>query len=414
MTAVAGEPPDPEEPQEPGKATPFGRPQPADTGAGGADQPDRSSLCDHTNCVLVQPVAGSLAEARPDLVEQWDCDGLGPTPWSVRPATDKKLHWIHLTTDGVAHRWTATGGSRTAGSGCGVCHPRRGASPGVNDLASRRPDLLDQWCTLHQARRPDEVTLGSNRLVCWACPTCGFHAVMRVSTKVAGNGCQRCAGQVALPGDPRTLAIFNPTLFSELDPASLPDGMDPLTLLSASNRVVGWTCRHCSATYPASPNARGNSVGCPHCTPQSSAIERDIRGALRNRMPGLEPGSTALPIEWDSGATHRPRRHRIRVDICHRPRRVVVEYDGYVYHRRDDIVLRDRTKTGLLLNHGWTVIRIRENQLPLLDLEHPRLRQVHHQWGSSIGQLVDQLVDLIHQLTGDAAPEPDPETGAES
>lgn len=358
--------------------------------------------CDHTSCLQGRHVEGSLAQQHPQLVSEWDCSTPGPSPWEVTPGTDKKMHWVHRTPDGTPHRWAATGRSRARlASGCGVCRPRKGATAGINDLATLRPDLATQWCTRHQTRRPNEVTLGSKRRICWACPTCGLHSWLRVDAKVRGNGCIRCAGQIALPGDPRTLAVAASAMYAELDHTRLPAGITARTLTVSSNRVVGWRCRHCEQPYAASPNARRNGVGCPACSKQSSAAERDLRTALAARMTGFSPGTVAIPIAWNSGAPVRPHRHTIRVDIHHARRHLLVEYDGLIHHRRPETTRRDLTKTELLLAAGYTVIRVRENDLPQLDLTHPRLHQVRHTWGSDIDVLADNLAALIRSTSHD-------------
>lgn len=377
------------------------------------DEPDPGDLsCEHTSCHTGPRMKGSLADAAPHLLTEWDCTRPGPSPWSVRPATDKKLHWIHRAADGTLHRWTATGGSRARlRSGCGVCHPRKGATPGLNDLATLRPDLAAQWCTTHQSRRADQVTLASKHSACWVCATCSEHTWLRVDAKVRGNRCIYCAGQRAVAGDPRTLAVANPRLFGELDHASLPAGVTPQTLMVSSNRVVSWVCRPCEESFAATPNARRAGVGCPACSKQSSAVERDLRAALIERVPGFSPGHVAIPIPWDSGATLRPRRNTIRVDIHHDRRRVVVEYDGLIHHRRPETTRRDLTKTELLLAAGYFVIRVRENELPDLDLTHPRLHQLGHTWGTDIGGLADTIAALIRASTRDPEDPEDPDVG---
>ncbi|MBE1604836.1 endonuclease domain-containing protein [Actinopolymorpha pittospori] len=56
-------------------------------------------------------------------------------------------------------------------------------------------------------------------------------------------------------------------------------------------------------------------------------------------------------------------------------RRLVVEYDGEYWHAPDAKRLVDERKTLDLLAAGYAVVRLRENNLPPLSLEHPRLVQ---------------------------------------
>jgi hypothetical protein len=88
-----------------------------------------------------------------------------------------------------------------------------------------------------------------------------------------------------------------------------------------------------------------------------------------------------------------------------------VEYDGLVHHRRPETTHRDLAKTGLLLAAGYTVIRVRENELPDLDLTHPRLHQVRHIWGTDIDVLADTIAALIRATTRDPEGPEDPDAG---
>ena len=65
---------------------------------------------------------------------------------------------------------------------------------GVNDLATKRPDLLDEWSEKN-TYSPSEVAYGSARPAFWNCKTCGQEWNTLVSTRALGkgSGCPRCA-----------------------------------------------------------------------------------------------------------------------------------------------------------------------------------------------------------------------------
>lgn len=66
---------------------------------------------------------------------------------------------------------------------------------------------------------------------------------------------------------------------------------------------------------------------------------------------------------------------------------IVVEYDGVYYHSFEESVRRDLTKTGILLDHGYKVVRFRETvrgkDLPFLDMDSENLLQIHVEFSDS-------------------------------
>lgn len=60
-----------------------------------------------------------------------------------------------------------------------------------------------------------------------------------------------------------------------------------------------------------------------------------------------------------------PARSSVQVDMVDRGRRLVVEYDGAHWHR--NAIASDAARTQALSASGWTVVRVREGALPLLD-----------------------------------------------
>ncbi|MGH3966959.1 MAG: zinc-ribbon domain-containing protein, partial [Mycobacterium sp.] len=52
-------------------------------------------------------------------------------------------------------------------------------------------------------------------------------------------------------------------------------------------------------------------------------------------------------------------------DIVCRPWKLIIEFDGWYFHRRREARVRDREKTELLEGRGWTVIRVRDGLTPL-------------------------------------------------
>ena len=65
------------------------------------------------------PREASLAAMRPGLMLEWDWEANNLDPWALPLYSNRKVHWICL--DNSSHKWTATVGHRTAGTGCPRC-----------------------------------------------------------------------------------------------------------------------------------------------------------------------------------------------------------------------------------------------------------------------------------------------------
>lgn len=351
----------------------------------------------------------SIIVVRPDLADEIDrerANAIGLDLATIAPGTHARLPWQHPVSSNVVHRWSATGSSRVhMGSGCPVC---RGyvADEGTS-VAARMPDLAREWHpSLNGRRSPAKVTPGSRHSVAWLCGVCDHVWSARVSSRALdGNGCPRCAGQVAEPGDPVTLAVAQPELFAELDhPAVERLGLDPLTIHVRSQRRVGWQCRnHPKHRWSTSPAARMSGCGCPRCpsSTRSSAIERRLLDLMLSRYADTVGDAPAGNTRW---ADSRGRMIAARCDVVVPSRRLVVEYDGLRYHRSVDRRRCDANKTAALLADGWRVVRIRERAgtrcLPYLDITASGLLQLSHRYGDRLGPLVETIEAWLDRLDG--------------
>lgn len=153
--------------------------------------------------------------------------------------------------------------SRVSGCGCPVCK-NRFVVPGVNDLASRFPDLAAEWdSAANGSLTPRDVTFGTKRKVWWRCEKGHTWRVSVQSRTLDGTGCPVCAGRVIVPGENDMASQF-PELAREWHPekngALLPSQVAP-----ASKRRVWWLCP-VGHTYAAAVGARtGKDSGCPYC-----------------------------------------------------------------------------------------------------------------------------------------------------
>lgn len=127
---------------------------------------------------------GLVADERHDLVAEavdpHDLDG-------VTSGSGKVVRW-RCTRHGRPVTYEMSVRNRVRGEGCPVCAGTM-VVPGVNDLATVRPDLAAEMVDQDLARH---VGKGSMAVVSWHCPH-GHTWNAPVYSRVAGNGCPVCA-----------------------------------------------------------------------------------------------------------------------------------------------------------------------------------------------------------------------------
>ena len=353
------------------------------------------------------PIEESILVRYPHLAEEADhvrAAAMGLDFWSIAPGTKVRLPWRHVTADPNPHSWLQAGSSRVhMKAGCSIC--RGYSADPTTSLAGRCPDLAREWHpTRNGGRTPYDVTPGSHHDAWWTCLDCRFEWRARISSRaLSGNGCRRCAGQAALPGDPSTLAIAQPDLYAELDTSALSaTGIEPLTVHVRSNRQVPWVCRvYAGHRWITSPAARMNGCTCPRCPSASwsSAVERRLLELVTAKFPDAVGNAAAGETRWTNSRGHSI---AARCDVVIPSVRLVVEYDGVAHHHRASRTRADENKTRALLFDGWRVVRVRERagSRSLLDLilVDVGLLQVQHRYGDSLVPVVDAITAWITEL----------------
>ena len=212
----------------------------------------------------------------PLLLEQWHPTLNGSlTPEDVTPGSHKKAWWRC----GKGHQWQAEIKSRAIlRAECPVCAGRL-AVPGVNDLATLRPDLAAQWDgEKNGALTARDILPGSRRRAWWRCGK-GHSWQALVSARNAGEGCPYCAGKVVVPGE-NDLATLFPEIAAQWDRGR--GGLTPEAVSAYSNRKAWWRCEkgHSWQAVIAGRTKRG--TGCPYC-------------AGRKALPGFNDLATLHP-----------------------------------------------------------------------------------------------------------------------
>ena len=141
----------------------------------------------------VMPGINDLATTHPNVASRWHptLNDLSPTQVT---AGSHRLVWFTCPDDDrhVTKARILMATSRPFG--CAVCDGRQ-VMPGVNDLATLRPDIASEWHESKNASGPDSVTLGSHARPWWQCSANPEHEWRTnvYQRTLQGKGCPACA-----------------------------------------------------------------------------------------------------------------------------------------------------------------------------------------------------------------------------
>lgn len=131
----------------------------------------------------------SFAMVHPELISEWSSENaLGPD--QVSYGSNKPIIW-----NGVCgHTWTATPKNRGNKHGCPYCSSNK-ILVGVNDLASRHPELAKEWSGKNLPAMPQQYGEFSNKPFWWKCSKCGNEWLARIADRSEGHGCPFCVAK---------------------------------------------------------------------------------------------------------------------------------------------------------------------------------------------------------------------------
>ena len=124
----------------------------------------------------------------PELANQWDYkknDMLLPN--SVCAKSSQKVWWICER----GHSYDASPCERQRGRGCPYCN-RKIVIIGENDLESRNPRLAREYSAKNK-EKANSIFVYSHKKVIWKCSLCGNEWNATAHSRMAGNGCPKCA-----------------------------------------------------------------------------------------------------------------------------------------------------------------------------------------------------------------------------
>ena len=216
-------------------------------------------------------MGNNLLSAFPDVVKQWDYEKNGELmPENIKPRSAKKVWWLC----DKWHSWQAAVYNRTASSpqGCPYCSGRR-VLPGFNDLASKRPDVSQQWDYEKNGElTPEQITTGSGKKVWWLCEkghSWQAPVLRRTQSKGGvgtGSSCPYCLGRKVLSGF-NDLETTHPNISRMWDYEKNGD-TTPRDVRHGSNKKFWWICEdghHFQSSPYSLTGSKFKGSGCPYC-----------------------------------------------------------------------------------------------------------------------------------------------------
>lgn len=235
------------------------------------------------------------------IMLDWDYEEnekIGITPENISRGSGKR---VNFKCHKCGYKWSSKLLNRTLlGRGCPCC-ANRVVVPGVNDLATKRPDIAKEWDYERNKCGPDQVQVGSDAKYYWICPTCNQSYLAAVSKRTAKknpSGCPDCNQKKARIHKYQTMlktngCISDPKLLAEWDYEK--NKIKPTELTKNSATKVWWLCPK-GHSYEATVANRNYGKGCPFCSG-------------RKILSGFNDLATKHPeimIDWDPSNTIDP------------------------------------------------------------------------------------------------------------
>ena len=231
------------------------------------------------------PGINDFESNNPELMEEWNWDVNNRNnviPSTLGPVSSHMASWKCKRCGNV---WDASISNRVRmHSGCPVCSNQR-IVKGVNDLASRKPDLIKEW-DYHKNGdlSPFEIGINSTKKVWWICSK--GHSWQTSPVHRRKNGCPYCSNHKVLIGY-NDFASTCPDAAKEWD-YDKNEGKLPTQYTKGSETRAWFKCDK-GHSWKVRIAERGKGHKCPYCSNQ-----RVLTG-----YNDLETTNPELIKEWD-------------------------------------------------------------------------------------------------------------------
>ena len=288
-----------------------------------------------------------LATCNPDIAKEWNYKKNTLSPSEILPQTNKKFWW---TCSKCGKEWETSPNKRVgAKRGCPFC-AKQLVNKGVNDFATKYPELLKEWDYNKNMIRPEEITYGSHQNIWWICNK-GHSYRTLLNNRRKGSGCPYCSNQKLLRGYNDLVTLY-PEYAREFDEDK--NKCKASDVLATSPKRYWWlaNCGHSWITNVRHRTIEG--TGCPICANEMkvSFEELAILYYLKKHFTNIK-GS--YKPAWMEG---------FELDIYIPNIKLGIEYDGQQWHKN---IERDLLKNKICNKNSIQLIRVREKECKKLN-----------------------------------------------
>lgn len=254
--------------------------------------------------------------------------------------------------------------------GCPVCEGLK-VVPGINDLTTKCPKAAAMWSSKNKLSA-SEVTARSNKKAIFKCYVCKqeFEAqICHVARSVENDtiGCPICAGL-------KVVSSINDLASQCPEAAAMWSSKNKLSASEVavkSNKKAFFKCRDCGQEFEAAIQNVVRSVGngftgCYDCKMRrKNAISKPECFVVRLMLAFAGENGIANP--FSDVRSILGENSLLGLDFVDHIQKLCGEYNGVAWHGDDEHVVRDRFKFEAAHKAGYTMIRIQEPGLEVLD-----------------------------------------------
>lgn len=245
---------------------------------------------------------------------------------------------------------------------------------GENDLASQCPKAAEMWSSKNKLA-PTEVFAGSGKKAFFVCPDCGqeFKAtIQNVVRSVNGGttGCPICAGKKIVLGI-NDLASMYPEIAAMWSSKNKKSASE---VAAGSGKKAIFVCPNCRKEFKAAicnvvHSVSSGTTGCYDC------MMRRVNAISKPECFLVRP---MLAFAGENGI-HNPffdvrnilgKDSLLGLDFVDHIQKFCYEYNGFVWHSDDKTVAKDFFKFEAVHKAGYTMIRVLEPGLEVLDQKY--------------------------------------------
>ena len=299
-------------------------------------------------------------------------------------------------------------------TGCPVCAGRK-VVPGINDLASQYPEVATMWSSKNKLPA-SEVATQSGKKAFFKCHNCGQEFEARIHHVVDAvdnghTGCPICAGL-------KVVSSINDLASQCPEAAAMWSSKNKLSASEVavkSSKKAFFKCRDCGQEFEAAIQNVVRSVGNGFTGYYDCKMRR--KNAISKpecfvvRLMLAFAGENGIANPFSDVRSILGENSLLGLDFVDHIQKLCGEYNGVAWHGDDEHVVRDRFKFEAAHKAGYTMIRIQEPGLEVLDPKYdivmPEGFCRNHKYDAKIMEEVGRkVIHLLEEIYGrKASPE---------